>query len=153
MTKATKWHVRPAKTQIGLGFRRVCSDVSLSAWRKLGSLATHWAHSVGSDQTGRKPKLIWVFAGCTIIMLVLSWGGSHHSFDLLASQNIFLCLCTPSLATRPRCPFHYNLSQSRTIWAALWQNQQNDCASSEGSDQPGHPPSLIRAFAMRSMGS
>ena len=30
------------------------------------------------------------------------------------------------------------------IWAASWQNQQNDCAPSEDSDQPGHPPSLIR---------
>ena len=27
------------------------------------------------------------------------------------------------------------------------------CAPSEDSDQPGHPPSLIRVFAMRSMGS
>ena len=33
-----------------------------------------------------------------------------------------------------------------TIWAASWQNQQNDCAPSEDSDQPGHPPSLIRVF-------
>ena len=38
-------------------------------------------------------------------------------------------------------------------WAASWWNQQNDCAPSEDSDQPGHPPSLIRAFAVRSMGS
>ena len=28
-------------------------------------------------------------------------------------------------------------------------NQQNDCASSEDSDQPGHPPSLIRVFFIR----
>ena len=35
------------------------------------------------------------------------------------------------------------------IWAATWQNQQNECASSEDSDQPGHPPSLIRVFAVR----
>ena len=39
----------------------------LSAWRKLGSLATHWAHREDSDQTGQKPRhppsLIWVFAG------------------------------------------------------------------------------------------
>ena len=27
------------------------------------------------------------------------------------------------------------------------------CATSEDSDQPGHPPSLIRVFTMRSMGS
>ena len=37
----------------------------------------------------------------------------------------------------------------RTEWAASWQNQQNDCAPSEDSDQPGHPPSLIRVFAVR----
>ena len=34
-------------------------------------------------------------------------------------------------------------------WATTWQNQQNGCASSEDSDQPGHPPSLIRVFAAR----
>ena len=34
-------------------------------------------------------------------------------------------------------------------WAATWQNQQNGCASSEDSDQLGHPPSLIRVFAVR----
>ena len=27
------------------------------------------------------------------------------------------------------------------------------CAPSEDSDQPGHPPSLIRVFAVRSLGS
>ena len=35
------------------------------------------------------------------------------------------------------------------IWAASRQNQQNECAPSEDSDQPGHPPSLIRGFAVR----
>ena len=35
------------------------------------------------------------------------------------------------------------------IWAATWQNQQNECAPSEDSDQPGHPPSLIRVFTVR----
>ena len=34
-------------------------------------------------------------------------------------------------------------------WAATWQNQQNECAPSEDSDQPGHPPSLIWVFAVR----
>ena len=33
------------------------------------------------------------------------------------------------------------------IWAATWQNHQSECAPSEDSDQPGHPPSLIRVFA------
>ena len=74
MTKPTKWHVRPAKTQISLGIRPVWSESSLSAWRKLVSLATHWAQSQDSDQTGR----IWVFAGRTVILLVLSWGDSFY---------------------------------------------------------------------------
>ena len=42
-------------------------------------------------------------------------------------------ICTDSIMTR----------------AATWQNQQSDCAPSEDSDQPGHPPSLIRVFAVR----
>ena len=37
------------------------------------------------------------------------------------------------------------------IWATSWQNQQNNCAPSEDSDQPGHSPSLIRVFAVRMM--
>ena len=41
----------------------------------------------------------------------------------------------------------------RCIWAASWQNQQNDCTPSEDSDQPGHPSSLIRVFAVHSVGS
>ena len=48
----------------------IWSESSMSAWRKLGSLATHWTH-----RTRRMPKLIWVFAGRTVILLVLSWGG------------------------------------------------------------------------------
>ena len=35
------------------------------------------------------------------------------------------------------------------IWAATWQNRKCGCAPSEDSDQPGHPPSLIRVFAVR----
>ena len=34
------------------------------------------------------------------------------------------------------------------IWATSRQNQQNDCAPSKGSDQPGYPPSLIRVFTV-----
>ena len=77
--KTNKISVHPAKTQISLGIRPVWSESSLSAWRNLGSLATHWAHSEDSDQTGQMPRLIWVFAGCTVILLVLSWGGSNDS--------------------------------------------------------------------------
>ena len=43
--KTNKVSVRPAKTQISLGIRPVWSESLLSAWRKLGPLATHWVHS------------------------------------------------------------------------------------------------------------
>ena len=66
--KTNKMTVRPAKNQISLGIRSVWSESSLSEWRKLVSLATHWAHSEDSDP----PRLIWVFAGRTFILLVLS---------------------------------------------------------------------------------
>ena len=61
--KTNKMTVRAAKTQISLGIRQVWSESSLSAGRKLGSLATHWWHSEDSDQIGQMPRLIWVFAG------------------------------------------------------------------------------------------
>ena len=48
----------------------------LSARRKLCSLSTHWVHSEDSDQTGQMLGLNRVFAGHTVIFLVLSWGGS-----------------------------------------------------------------------------
>ena len=80
LTKPTKWPVRPAKTQINLGIRPVWSESSLSAWRKLGSLATYWAHSEDSDQTGRMPRLIWVFAGrtCLFVGFALRWLNYHQ---------------------------------------------------------------------------
>ena len=72
--KTNKMAVCPAKTQISLGIRRVWTEFSLSAWRKLWSLATHWARSEDSDQTGRMPRLIWVFAGHThFVGFVMSW--------------------------------------------------------------------------------
>ena len=72
MTKPIKWHVRPATTQISLGIRPVWSESSLSAWRKLWSLAAHWVLSEDSDQTER-------ILGTHTILLVLSWGGSTES--------------------------------------------------------------------------
>ena len=87
-TVPTKWFVHPAKTQISLGIGPVWSESSLSAWRKLGSLATHWVHNEDSDQTGRMPRLIRVFAGRTVILLVLSWGGSAY-LPLIRIVNLY----------------------------------------------------------------
>ena len=50
-------------------------------------------------------------------------------------------------------PLSNKPKHTKLIRTTSWQNQQNDCAPSEDSDQPGHPPSLIRGFAVRSMRS
>ena len=66
-------------TQISLGIRPVWSESLLSAWRKLGSLATHWVHSKDSDQTGRMPRLIWVFAERShFVGFVMTWPNSFQ---------------------------------------------------------------------------
>ena len=52
--------------------------------------------------------------------------------------------------------FRYNPRQ-RIMWynklSISWQNQQMACEPTEDSDQPGHPPSLIRVFVVCSLGS
>ena len=75
MTKPTKWLC--AQRRLGSAWPSTQSDQSsLSAWRKFGSLATHWAHSEDwSDWADA--RLIWVFAGPTVILLVLSCRGSY----------------------------------------------------------------------------
>ena len=42
---------------------------------------------------------------------------------------------------------------SNYTWATTWQSQQSECVPREDSDQTGHPPNLIRVFAVRSIGS
>ena len=61
---------------------------AVPARRKLWShLAIYWAHSEDSDQTRRMPRLIWVFAGRTVILWFLSWGGSKYKAIRTAVLN------------------------------------------------------------------
>ena len=74
MTKPQQNGMCAQQTQICLGIHPVWLESSLSTWRKIGSLATHRAHSE-LIRLGRCPG--WsVFAGRTVILLVLSWGDS-----------------------------------------------------------------------------
>ena len=43
----------------------------------------------------------------------------------------------------------YDINRRIIIWATTWQNQQSDCVPSKDSEQPVHPPSLIRVFTVR----
>ena len=64
----------------------------LSTWGSIGTLATLWANSEDSDQTGRMSRLAWVWAGHIVILLVLSCGSSnydiHEDMDHGKSTNL-----------------------------------------------------------------
>ena len=72
-------------------------------------------------------RLICAFVVRIWHKLVFSWRGSNHSLPVVINGT----------------------ERRENRWAATWQNHQNGCAPSEDSDQPGHPASLIRVFAVR----
>ena len=92
----------------------------------------------------------------------LRWAHTHF-VGFVMSRLIYLlivCLCVHSMCGNKRllsfsvpvvgCDtadsiLHYYVY----LWATTWRNQQTECAPSEDSDQPGHPPSLIKVFAVR----
>ena len=79
--------VHPAKTQISLGIRPVWSESSLSTWRKLGSLATHWAHSEDWSNWADGIRPVW--SGSLLGALSFCWF-CHVTAHLL-------CFCAESL--------------------------------------------------------
>ena len=94
------------------------------------------------------PRLIGVFAGRTsfcwfcheaahVKVLWGSWVTTVKQFTRFLSTKISFAMLM-SWVDFPH--FH--------VWATSWQNQQMACGPSEDSDQPGHPPSLIRVFAV-----
>ena len=103
MTKPSKWLCAQRRP---VWASAQSDQSSLSAWRNLGSLATHWAHREDSDQTGQMPRLIWVFAGHTVILLVLSCRGSYghmvythmvrpwlYGLGILIWYDFYYCIC------------------------------------------------------------
>ena len=86
--KTNKMTLRLAKTQISLGIRPVRSESSLcTQWVAKDPGFLH-ADSEDSDQTGRMPRLIWVFAGRTYTLLVLSWGSSTVTADIGETDTV-----------------------------------------------------------------
>ena len=107
--KANKMSVRPAKTQISLGIRPVWSESSLYAqWVAKDPSFLH-ADSEDSDQTGRTPRLNWVFAGRTLILLVLSCRGSYNY--LLVVQT---CALSPIIKLRSKI-YRYKINWQEIV--------------------------------------
>ena len=82
--KTNKLSVPPAKTQISLGIRPAWSESSLYVqWTAKDPRFLH-ADSEDSGQTGHSPRLVWVFAGLSLSLLVLSCRGSR---DFVGSKS------------------------------------------------------------------
>ena len=81
-TKPIKWPVHPAKT-------RMHSLIRVFAVRFIDSLGPkppcgQWRSHIATDQTGRMPRLIWVFVGHTghfvVLQLVIFFSSRRVSF-------------------------------------------------------------------------
>ena len=116
------------RRQISLGIRTVWSESSLSAWRKLGSFATHWAHSDKFGQTGRMPRLIWVFARRTSI----------YQQNSMCAQRRLRSVWASAQFDQSSLPAWRKLGSFATHWV-----------HSDGSGQTGRMPRLIWVFARR----
>ena len=157
----TKQHVRPAKTQISLGIHsliRVFADHTkkprvlsypLSAQWRLWSdwadaqadLSLHWAHM----------PFCWFCHEAAHMPCELLFNRQPH-LRIEITNLTHSCTVSHKWDLGKQCRARWDSAEQDT-WAASWQNQQNDCAPSEDSDQPEHLPSLIRVFAMRSLGT
>ena len=132
--KTNKMTMRPAKTQISLGITPVWSESSLcTQWVAKDPNFLH-ADSKDSDQTGRMPRLIWVFAERTVTLLVLSRSGSYDNvmlsmtkvqmkFTMYSQINVYQSLITLTISAHDILPhfkffhtgFHPILNQTQHI--------------------------------------
>ena len=80
--KTNKMTASPAKTQISLGICPVWSESSLCTQLVAKDPSFLHADSEDSNQTGGMPRLICIFAGCPVILLIFSRGSSYvnHPF-------------------------------------------------------------------------
>ena len=107
--KTNKMSARPANTQISLGIRPVWSESSLWAQRVAKDQSILHADSEDSDQTGRMPRLIWVFTGrtCHFVGFVMRrLKCKPFSFDSLMIMIRYCysnCACVPVEELRADC--------------------------------------------------
>ena len=123
------------------------SDQSLlSTWRRLGSLATHWVHSEDSDQTVRMPRLIWVFVGCTVILLVLSWGSSYTELEEASNRELDIWLHFITVYAHLEEQKPHNARGLFLVWCVKYWLWAAECT---GWDKP----QKIIAFELKLLGS
>ena len=121
MTKPTQWLC--AQRRLGSAWASVCAQ-----WVAKYPRFLH-ADSKDSDQAGRMPRLIWVFIGRTVTLLVLSLGGSFELlFRLVLRQDVeFDCIGSWAL------PFHllWLKNHREPVFTLFWNYLINYVCSSD----------------------
>ena len=144
MTKPTKCHVRPAKTQISLGIRPVWSESSLVCLKKTRilsyPLSAQWRH--WSDWVDAQADLTLCWAH-----MAFCWFCHNAAQLFLVFWVTFWNIKLARLALL--CNDVYSSGHIETVFEPRHEKTNKmACAPSEDSDQPGHPPSLINVFAV-----
>ena len=87
--KTNKMSGHPAKTQISLGICPVWSESLLSAWRKFGSLPTHWADSKDwSDWVDAQAYLSLRWVHNHFVGFVMRWLKLQHKWAYYHMQDV-----------------------------------------------------------------
>ena len=104
------------------------------------------------------PRLARAWSIRYVRVLCLSYSSQIHkrycnntrnTYQETRRRNKYINITAVEFRKFPILVYHSVIKIEHVNWAASWQNQQCGCAPSEDSDQPGHPPSLIRVFAVR----
>ena len=98
-------------------------------------------------------QLWWAVVMLVWIRRMATYGQTTSMLQHHWQEFLLNCTIGNSIKGKKNDTISNNFCHLHHKWAATWQNQQNEFAPSEDSDQPGHPPSLIRVFAVRLMGS
>ena len=88
MTKPTNWMCAQRKLRSAWASAQSDQSRHCALNEKLRTQAC-FMRTAKTDQTGRMPRLIWVFARRTLILLVLSWRGSYMYADA-SRRTIYL---------------------------------------------------------------
>ena len=123
MTNPTKWHVRPAKTQISLGIRPVWSEYrcALSGYVRTQAFFIRTAKTL--IRLGRCTGWSESSLGAHAIMLVLSWGGSLMCNIQIASFEIMLSTERQTVQFRPFLEMSNEITANKNVACGFYSDR------------------------------
>ena len=122
-----------------------------SQWQKLSTWGQRrlWSDGCpGWSESSLGGQVILLVLSCTgwLVFDVCFMGSQWQKLSTWGQRRLW----SDWVHAQTECPGRsVSLLATQVIWASAWQNQQSDCEPYEDLDQPGHPPSLIRVFAVR----